>query len=92
MYTQDELAKLSDEDKKKQKHSTSMEIIILESDVRKMAAQKNELEAQIRKLKYDEERLRVELDAKNKEFQAVSQKITEGEEDIKRLRKRLNLL
>ena len=92
MYTQDELSKLSDEDKKKQKHSIQMEVIILESDLKKMVHEKNELESQIRALRYEEERLRVELDERNKEFQTVSDKITDGEADIKRLRKRLNLL
>lgn len=69
-----------------------MEIVILESDLKKITAQKNNLEAEIRKLKYEEERLRVELDGKNQEFESVSQKITDGEAEIKRLRKRLNLL
>jgi chromosome segregation ATPase len=92
MYTQDELTKLSDEDKKKQKNSIQMEIIMLESEMSKSVREKNELEAQIRKLKYDEERLRVELDVKNKKFQVAFQKIAGSEEEIRRLKKRLNLL
>lgn len=92
MYTQDELSKLSDEDKKKQKNSIQMEIIILESDISKVTERKNVLAAEIRKLKYDEEKLRVELDAKKKEFESAVQKIADGEAEIKRLKKRLNLL
>ena len=92
MYTQDELSKLSDEDKKKQKNSTQMAIIIAESDLSKMTIRKNELDAEIRKLKYEEERLRVELDVKKKEFDGLAQKITDSEAEIKRMRKRLNLL
>lgn len=92
MYTQQDLANLSDEDKKKQKRSIEMEIIISESDLKKMITQKSALEAEIRKLRYEEEKLRIELDQKNDEFKLVGQKIMDSEEEIKRLRKRLNLL
>jgi len=92
MYTNEDLAHLSDEDKKKQRNSTQMEIIMLESDLKKLIAEKSGMEAEIRKIKYDEERLRVTLDEKKKLFDAVNQKINESEEEVKRLKKRLNFL
>jgi hypothetical protein len=92
MYTQDELSKLSDEEKKKQRRNVQMEMAILESDLRKSVARKNELETIIRRLKYEEERVRVEMDANNKEFHLLSQKVEDIEAEIKRLKKKLNFL
>lgn len=92
MYTQDDLKKLSDEDKKRKKHSVEMDMVILESDLKKITSRKTELESEIRKLKYDEERIRINLEEKNKELNGVTLEITQGEDDIKRLKKQLNLL
>lgn len=92
MYTQTDIANLSEDDKKRKKHSVQMEIIMLESDLKKMNNTRNELDAQIRKLKYDEERLRIELDNDKKQFEKVVYEITQNEAEIKRLKKQLNLL
>lgn len=92
MYTSDDLANLSPEEKKKKRNSLQMEVIMLESDLRKAVAQKGVLDAEIRKLKYDEERIRVSVDAKKKELEQTVFKITESETEIKRIKKKLNLL
>jgi peptidoglycan hydrolase CwlO-like protein len=92
MYTSDDLANLSEEDKKRKKHSVQMEMIMLESDLKKSRNQKDDLEAEIRKLRYSEEKLRIEMEEKKEQFEKINQVITQGEEDIKRLKKQLNLL
>ena len=92
MYTADDLQNLSEEDKKRKKRSVEMEVIILESDLKKLQNQKVQLEAEIRKIKYDEERLRVALEEKNKFFEKTTFDITQNEEEIIRLKKQLNLI
>jgi len=92
MYTQDDLANLSEEDKKRKKHSVQMEMIMLESDLKKSRNIKDDLEAEIRKLRYSEEKLRIEMEEKKEQFGKINQVITQSEEDIKRLKKQLNLL
>ncbi|MFA6047734.1 MAG: hypothetical protein WCV59_02570 [Parcubacteria group bacterium] len=83
---------MSDEDKKRKKHSIEMEMVILESDQKKMISQKTALEAEIRKLKYDEERIRVTLDEKKEELEKATYILTQNEEEVKRLKKQLNLV
>lgn len=92
MYTNDDLKKLSDEEKKKQRHAIQMQMVILDSDSRKLLAEKSELEAGIRKIRMDQERLRIELEEKEKRFKSVSDKIVQSEAEIKRLKGKLNVL
>lgn len=92
MYTNDDLQNLSEEEKKKQKHSIEMQVVILESDQRKVVAEKNMLEAELRKLKMDEERLRIVLEGKKERMQKVTYEISQNEEELKRLRKKLNFV
>lgn len=92
MYTNDQLQNLSDEDKKRQRNSIQTQLVMLESDNRKLLAQKNNLDAELRKLKIDEERIRITRDQKKKEFDALAYKISQNEEELDRMRKKLNLL
>ncbi|MDR3558813.1 MAG: hypothetical protein P4L62_02220 [Candidatus Pacebacteria bacterium] len=92
MYTNDDLKNLSDEDKKRQRSSIQMQMIMLESDNRKLVSQKNMLDAELRKLRMDQERIRVDHDQKKKEFDVLIYKIGQGEEELKRMRKKINLL
>jgi len=81
-----------EEERKKQRRNIQMEMIMIESDLRKFAKEKSLLEAEIRKLKQDGERIRVILDEKRKRFDYVSQEVAIKEEDLKKERKKLNLL
>lgn len=92
MYTSDDLKNLGDEEKKKKRNSLQMEIIMLESEARKLTAEKNQLDAEIRKLRMDEERIRITLDEKKKRFDLVNRNILEKEAEVKSTRKKLNLL
>jgi chromosome segregation ATPase len=92
MYTKDDLENLSPEDKKRKRNSLQMEIIMLESEVGKLTAERNNLDAELRKLRMDEERLRITMDEKKKRLEKVSQDIIGKEAEIKTMRKKLNLV
>lgn len=92
MHTNDDLKNLDAEDKKRKRNSLQMEIIMLESEISKLAAEKNSLDAEIRKMKMDEERFRLSADEKKKRFDFVDQSISEKEAEVKNVRKKLNLL
>jgi septal ring factor EnvC (AmiA/AmiB activator) len=92
MYTRDDLQNLSEEDKKKQKHSIGMQITILESDLKKCISQKNILDAEIKNLKMNQRRIEVELGEKSERLKKLDRDISQGEEELLRTRKRLNYL
>jgi ABC-type molybdate transport system ATPase subunit len=92
MYADDDLKNLNDEDKKRQRNAIQMQMVMLESDNRKLVSEKNMLDAELRKLRMDQERIRVEHDQKKKEFDAVTYKISQNEEELKRMKKKINLL
>lgn len=92
MYTNDDLANLSDDDKKRQRNSIEMQRVMLESDNRKFLEEKNILEAEERKIRKDIERLRVNLEEKRKELGETERKIAESDEELKKLKAKLNAL
>ena len=92
MYTNDELKNLSDNEKKRKRNSLQMEIIMLESESKKFVAEKNSLDAELRKLRIEGERLRIAMDEKKKRFDWVSQEILGRETEIRNIRKKINLL
>ena len=83
---------LSEEDKKRKRNQLQMEMIMLESDSRKKIAEKGMLEAEIRKLRYDEERLRINTEEKKKRLEIVSREIADSEAEVKKIKKQINLL
>ncbi|HRY82834.1 MAG TPA: hypothetical protein P5232_04005 [Candidatus Moranbacteria bacterium] len=82
----------SDEDKGRQKNAINMQLSILDTDQRKFVAEKNMLDAEIRKLKMDSERLRIDLNEKEKRFSTVNFQFSQNEEEIKGLKRKLALL
>jgi hypothetical protein len=92
MYTNDELKNLSDDDKKRKRNSLQMEIIMLESEASKLGDEKDLLDVELRKIRMDEERLRITSDEKRKRFNKVSQDILEKEAEIKSMKKKMNFL
>lgn len=92
MYTDDDLKNLSEEEKRKQLRNFQMQIIILDSDTRKIQNKKVMLDAEMRKLRMDQERTRIELDSKKKEYDTVSYQIIKNEEEMKKMKKKMNLL
>jgi chromosome segregation ATPase len=85
-------ASADDAAKESQKRRVQMELLILDSDTRKLTNEKNQLDAEIRKLKQDGERIRLYLNSKNGRYEIVLREISTKEEEAKRLKKKLNLL
>ncbi len=79
----------ADESKKRR---IQMEILILESDIRKLNNEKNATDNDVRKMTLDEERIRVELDKKKNYLAKVAQENRSKEDELRALRKKLNLL
>jgi hypothetical protein len=92
MYTNDDLKNLSDEDKKRERNVLQMQVVILESDNRKFLTEKNLLDAEIRKLKIDAERLRISIDEKQEKLKKLVFELEQSEAEVKRIKKRINLV
>jgi hypothetical protein len=92
MYTDDDLQKLTPEEKKRESHSIQMQMVILESDLKRNISKETNYDSEIRKFKTEGERIRVQIDGKRKEQEKVKWEITQQEAEIKKLRKKLNLL
>ena len=69
-----------------------MELLILDSDTRKLTNEKNSLDVEIRKLRQDGERIRLLLDSKKGRYDVVLREILSKEEEIKQFKKKLNAL
>ena len=65
---------------------------MLESEISKLKTEKDSLDGEIRKLRMDEERLRITSDEKRKRFEKVAQDMVEKEMEIKSAKKKFNLL
>ena len=79
----------SDDDKKRQINALNMQLSILDSDQKKFSAEKNMLDAEIRKIKMDTERLRIDLDEKQKRFEKITFQFTQNEDEVKRIKRKL---
>jgi len=79
----------SDEDKKRQLNALNMQLSILDSDQKKFSNERNMLDAEIRKIKMDTERLRIDLSEKQKRFETVTFQFSQNEDEIKRLKRKL---
>ncbi len=75
-----------------QKRRIQMELLILDSDKRKLANEKTVLDAEIRKLRQDSERITLILNSKKSRYDVVEREFLEKEEELKRLKKKLNSL
>ena len=78
--------------KESKKRRLQMDLLILDSDTRKLVNEKNLLDMEIRKFKQDEERIRLNLESKKKRYDIVTQEIFSKEDETKQLKKKLNLL
>ncbi len=78
--------------KESQKRRVQMELLILDSDKRKLANEKSVLEAEIRKLRQDGERITLITNSKKARYDVVVRESSEKEEELKRLKKKLNTL
>lgn len=84
--------KTGDQDKSRQRNAIQREIIMTEADQRKFLNEKNALEMEIRQLRHEEDRLKIELKEKQSKLERNDYEILQIDNQIKGLKKKLNLL
>lgn len=92
MYTTDELENLDPEEKERRKHSIQMQMAVLDSDTVKLQNEKKALEVEMRQVEREEARQRVILKEKKDQYEKVIYQITQNEEEMKKMKKKLNVL
>lgn len=92
MYSNDDLQNLSEEEKKRKRHTLQMQLIMLEGENKKLAKKQEILEAEIRQIKKEMDQARLFSDEKKEELEKISFKLEQGEEEIRRIKKKMNLL
>ena len=81
-----------DVEKKRQRSELQRSIIILESDYRKKITERVQIDADMRKLRKEEEMARVNQRVKQEELKKLDQDVMVMENEIKGLKKKLNLI
>ena len=82
----------NDEDKKREKNNTQREIIMVDADFKKFNNEKIRLESELRSLKKDESRIKVEMQDRQLRLGKVSQEVMQLEARQRALKKKLNSL
>jgi chromosome segregation ATPase len=77
---------------RKQRAEIERQIVMSESDLKKVIREKEDFENQQRRLKKEEERIRIERDALDTEIKKLENRQMPLEEEIKRLKKKLKIL
>jgi chromosome segregation ATPase len=77
---------------RKKRAELERQIVIAESDLKKLLREKQDLEEQQRRLKKEEERLRVDRDILDKRLKKIQDSQMLLEEEIKNLKKKLKVL
>lgn len=92
MYTNNKAKEDNTEDGKRQKNALAREIIIQETDLRKIQQEKNHLETEFRRLKKETERIDVTMKDTQSRLKKTDEEIRQAEEFIRGLKKKLNSL
>jgi hypothetical protein len=92
MYDQGDNANLTDDQKRKKRRDLQMEIIMQESDLNKVVAEKTRLEMEIRQLRKDMDRTRIVLQEKQQRQGKVDFEILQQQEAIMKNKKKMNML
>jgi septal ring factor EnvC (AmiA/AmiB activator) len=79
-------------DKSRQRSELQRNIIMLEADKGKKNTQKTKLEAEIREYDKNQDRLKLEMQAKQLELKEIEQEIATMDASVKNLKKNLNLI
>jgi len=79
-------------DIQREKHAIQMQMVILESDIKKAGARKMQLENELRSLKMQSERIRIEMDNKNKELDRITLEWEQNQVELKKMQKKFNIL
>ena len=88
-YSQNDPA---EQEKHRKRNDLQREIIMSESDLKRVAAEKVTIEIEERKIKKEIDHLRISMQEKQKRLQVVEQDIMMREAEISHLKKQLNLL
>lgn len=79
-------------DSRKKRAELERQIVISESNLKKVLREREDLEIEQRRLKKSEERIRVERDALDKKLKKVQDSVRLSEEEIHSLKKKLKVL
>jgi len=79
-------------DSRKKRAELERQIVIADSDLKKLLREKQDLEAEQRRLKKEEERIRVDRDVLDKRLKKMQDDQRLLEEEIHRLKKKLKLV
>lgn len=82
----------SGQDKTRQRNDLQREMIMKDGDYKKILSGKIGLEAEIRSLKKEGDRIKMEIQTKEKAIQGIDQKAMMMANEIKSLKKKMNLL
>jgi len=88
----DEMGSIGGSAKRKDKADLERQIIMVNSDLRKLLREKEDLELEQRKLRKDEERIRVEREILDEKMKKMDNEQRLLEEEIKGLKKKLKTL
>lgn len=80
------------QDKARQRNEIQRDIIMAESDLRKVTNEKNALDVEIRELKKDEDRIRMNMQDRKSRLTKVEYELTQIDVKIKSLKRKLNLV
>lgn len=79
-------------DKSRKQNEIQRDIIMAEADLRKISQEKIALDAEIRALKKEDDRIKVTMQEKRARLSKVDYEITQAEAVVKALQKKLNLI
>jgi len=83
---------MTDDQKRKKRRDLQMEVIMQESDLNKVVADKTRLEMEIRQLRKDMDRARINLQEKQQRLGKVQFDMMQKEEEIHKNKKKMNTL
>jgi len=92
MDDQNNSEEMTPEDKSRKRNQLQRDIVILESDYRKKASEKNVIESEIRRFKKQAAQAKVEMQVRQENLEKLDQEVFMMEADIKRLKKKMNLI
>jgi|GEM_PF-2883376 len=84
--------RVAPEEKSRKQREFQREIVMLESDLRKKINEKTLIDSEIRKFKKQDAQIKVEVQARLEKMKRLDQDIMLMENDIKAVKKKMNLL
>jgi chromosome segregation ATPase len=91
-FSSDDAGQADAQDKSRQKTNIQREMIMVESDYRKLANEKANLDMEVRQLKKDESHIKMSLQEKQTRLGKVEYELLQLDTTLKSLKKKLNLL